>query len=122
MKTTKMLMTCRWVLLLVVLERTVLEAAPAGRVTRSEEDAPTSTSARQAARRRHNCMPPWSRQCQTSDLIIFKRSLEEQDLPRIAAVSSDSNSNAAAVSSEADSTNSSVESSGRQENTPASLR
>ncbi|KAI8519758.1 hypothetical protein Bbelb_030150 [Branchiostoma belcheri] len=200
MKTTTMLMTCRWVLLLVVLERTVLEAAPAGRVTRSEEDAPTSTSARQAARRRHNCMadvifsvsyasysaegrfcrrgsfaterrfrapggktvpprnnsrrspkkmttpankrtdenqmragdwscvssgdgrcpyytyytyrlkPPWSRQCQTSDLIIFKRSLKEQDLLRTAAVSSGSNNRAAAVSSEADSTNSAVES------------
>ncbi|XP_078661566.1 uncharacterized protein LOC144905692 [Branchiostoma floridae x Branchiostoma belcheri] len=43
---------------------------------------PTSLSALKAVRLRHNCSPPWNRYCQTSDSIIFKRSLEKPDLLR----------------------------------------
>ncbi|XP_066288403.1 uncharacterized protein [Branchiostoma lanceolatum] len=119
MKTT-ILMKFWVIFLLVVLERTADAAPAAHRVTRSEDDTTASPSERHAARRRHNCMPPWSRQCQTSDSIIFKRSLKEQDLLTTAAVSTDNTIGAAAVSP--DSTNGPAEGNGLQENTPTSLR
>ncbi|CAH1269468.1 Hypp4191 [Branchiostoma lanceolatum] len=119
MKTT-ILMKFWVIFLLVVLERTADAAPAAHRVTRSEDDTTASPSERHAARRRHNCMPPWSRQCQTSDSIIFKRSLKEQDLLTTAAVPRDSTNGAAAVSP--DSTSTATEGNGQHKSSPASLR
>ncbi|XP_078581504.1 uncharacterized protein LOC144864944 [Branchiostoma floridae x Branchiostoma japonicum] len=41
---------------------------------------PTSPFALKAVRLRYNCFPPWNRDCQTSDSIIFKRSLKKTDI------------------------------------------
>ncbi|XP_078607068.1 uncharacterized protein LOC144879463 [Branchiostoma floridae x Branchiostoma japonicum] len=121
MKTTIMMKV--WaILLLVVLERTA-EAAPAAhRVARSEEDSTTSTYDARMARMRFNCSPPWSRQCQTSDSIIFKRSLKEQDLLAAEAVSSDSTNGTAAISSDSTSGAAELEGNGQQDSTQKLLR